>query len=267
MPARRGPLARALQIVRLLLRAAGTLAVVLLIALPLGGLGLVWQAHRWPSWQAANPLEQEAIEALMRGMGVAGQRWDTLVISRSQETRLLRAAVWERWARLEEWPAWAGPAVTAARWEGEPGWRPGARFALTRALGPKWAWLSPGQRFDRITAAARVVEAVPGQHVVWESRLPGLRTRTLWLFQDLSGGGTLITLAEAHEGALAGLLKPLLSNRWQSLVTRSLAGLIRATAGTPGTPPAAAGTSGARATAAPAAAAPAAAPPPAPGSR
>jgi len=267
MPARRGPLARALRIVRLLLRAAGTLAIVLLIALPLGGLGLFWQAHRWPSWQAANPLEQESVLALMRGMGMAGQRWDTLVISRSQETRLLRAAVWERWARLEEWPAWAGPLVTTVRWEGEPGWRRGARFTVTQALGPKWAWLSPGQRFDRVTAAAQVVEAAPGHHVVWERRLPGLRTRTLWLFQDLSGGGTLITLAEAHEGALAGLLKPLLANRWRSLVTRSLAGLIRATAGTPGTLPAAAGTSGAPTTAAPAAAAPAAAPPQAPGSR
>lgn len=255
MPARRRPSARAVQIVRLLLRAAGTLAIVLLIALPLGGLGLFWQAHRWPSWQAANPLEHESVHALMRGMGVTGQRWDTLVISRSQETRLLRAAVWERWARLKEWPAWAGPSVIAVRWEGEPGWRRGARFTLTRALGPRWVWLSPGQRFDRVTAPAQVLEAVPGQHVIWESRLPGLRTRTLWRFQDLSGGGTLITLAEVHEGALAGLLKPLLFNRWRSLVTRSLAGLIRATAGVPATA-AAARTSGAPAAADPAAAAP-----------
>ncbi len=234
-----GPFAFVRSLVRIVAR---LVAVVLIVGCALA-FALYVQARSQPAWRAANSLEKQTVEEILDQMGIARLGWSTLIVAASQETPLPRAKLWAAWADLTRWPAWSAPMVESARWVGPPGWRKGARFEQQLDLGPRDF---PGESFGpfnwlvraagRRTAQAQVVAVESGRSVGWRggAQRPGrrwFRTYHVWTFQDMAGGGTLVTDVEVFDGPLAGLLKPIVRRHWNGYFARAVAGLIETAGG------------------------------------
>ncbi len=100
----------------------------------------------------------------------------TLLIEAEVYLHAARAAVWEKFIGIGEWPRWQ-LNLLAARWVKDASWQEGAHFALERQ-----GW------WGRHSEQAVIRMAVAGDTTVWESSGVGLHTvHSAHLSDDLGG--------------------------------------------------------------------------------
>lgn len=156
-----------------------------------------------------------AAEALSR-IAVEAPAWKTHLVLASAETDLTPGLIWHTWTNIEDWPSMSS-MVTKARWtRGQP-WRVGSEFTQELRL---------GFPYRRTTWAERVASVEPGIAAEWGSDSQGLRTVHLWRFEPLEVGGVRITNVEVLHGSFIGVVKPLVTRRWQRLFQAQVDGLI-----------------------------------------
>jgi len=163
-----------------------------------------------------------AIKTALRNLGMERPAWRTLIISATQDLNVPLEAVWEAFSRLEDWKDWSKATHLSAKWLGEAGWQPGARFQQVVNLG-----------FP--TGARRTVETVedvePMRRVRWCKTGGGVRACHVWSFTVLPNGRTRITNTEVYDGVFIGLIKPLVAVAWEKKFAAAIAGLADAARG------------------------------------
>lgn len=163
-------------------------------------------------------MNEALIQAALEDIGISKPTWKTLVVYASEETELPCEELWEMWGQLENWSDYS-PLFEATRWIGDPGWKVGAKFEQTLILGfPLGA-----------TRSQETIDAVePGRRVSWSKDKNGVKSKHVWLFEELPDGDTRIINLEVFHGTLIGLIKPLVKDRWTRLFKATVEGLINA---------------------------------------
>ncbi|MCI0712677.1 MAG: SRPBCC family protein [Chloroflexi bacterium] len=163
-------------------------------------------------------MDKELRRAVLNEMGVDEPTWKTLVVYASEETDRPREELWEMWTRLENWPDYS-PLFAGTRWIGEPGWKVGATFEQELILGFPVGAMRSKETVDELEA---------GRRVGWSKDQKGIKSKHVWLFEELSDGGTRITNLEVFHGTAIGLIKPLVKDRWKRLFKATVEGIINA---------------------------------------
>ena len=159
-----------------------------------------------------------SIRAALRIIGVEKPAWRTLIISSSLDVKVPLEAVWSKWTRLEEWPAWSNGMIGQARWVTGEGWQTGARFEQVVKLGFPY-----GTRTSQET-----VEEFDEMHKVrWCKTSGGILSCHVWSFAYLPNGKTRITNTEVFHGTMIGLIKPLVAGRWERMFKNTVDGLVK----------------------------------------
>lgn len=152
--------------------------------------------------------EQDAVRDALATAGIAKPTWKTLVVAGSASSAASPQTVWQTLSMLESWPGWS-PLHRGARWLGEPGWRTGARFAQTLAL---------GFPLGTVVTTETVTRVVPGSEVAWCRDEAGVLSCHLWRLVPVTGGRTRVITVEVLQGLPAGLLAPFVATRWTRLL-------------------------------------------------
>jgi polyketide cyclase/dehydrase/lipid transport protein len=153
-------------------------------------------------------------------IGKSAAGWDTLVVRGSAEATEQAEDLWAVWADVERWPAWSPLHRRVTRKEAGA-LAAGATFRQEIQLG-----FPVGTTSETVTLT--VLE--PARRAVWEGKANGIRNCHLWTFSPLPGGGTRIENIEVFAGLPVGLLRPVVTRRWNRAFQVAVDGLIRRTA-------------------------------------
>lgn len=163
-------------------------------------------------------MDKELLQAILNEMGVAEPTWKTLAVYASEETDLPCEELWKVWTQLENWPEYS-PLFAETRWIGEPGWEVGATFEQELIL---------GFPLGAVRSKETVDEFETGQRLSWGKDKNGIKSKHIWLFEELPDGGTRIVNFEVFHGTATGLIKPLVKDRWTRLFNATVEGIINA---------------------------------------
>jgi hypothetical protein len=159
-----------------------------------------------PANEGKNPDEARVINVALGNVDLTEPDWQSIVLCASAEINLPRKTVWETWARIEDWKNWSPALVNSSHFTGSNKWSNGAAFEQVLDL---------GFPLGTITFHDTVGMFVDAEVVGWQHRGNYLVYSSVWLFEDLPGGKTLIVHAEIVHGSFIWLIKPLVAGRWQ----------------------------------------------------
>ena len=97
-----------------------------------------------------------------------------------------RAAVWDKFTQLTDWPRWDS-SILAARWVSGGAWQENARFELRQQGG-----------FGATTTIAVIRMVVPGDTTVWEAETNAQIVHSAHFRDDL--GGCKVQLRDTYHG-------------------------------------------------------------------
>jgi uncharacterized protein YndB with AHSA1/START domain len=99
--------------------------------------------------------------------------------------------VWEALSDVERWPEWAPTVTSVRRLDGGP-LAVGSRVRVEQPRIPPTRYV--------------VTELEPGRSFTWMATGPGVRTTARHLLEDLTTGGTRVTLAVEQAGVVGGVM-------------------------------------------------------------
>jgi hypothetical protein len=171
-----------------------------------------------PANEGKNPDEARVINVALGNVDLTEPDWQTIVLCATAEVNLPRKTVWETWSRIEDWKNWSPALVNSSRFIGGNNWSNGTAFEQVLELGFPLGTV----RFHDTVGTFVDTEAVG-----WQQRGNYLVYSSVWLFEDVPGGKTLIVHAEIVHGSFIWLMKPLVAGRWQEKIETQVAGLVR----------------------------------------
>jgi hypothetical protein len=170
-----------------------------------------------PANEGKNPDEARVINVALGNVDLTEPDWQTIVLCASAEVNLSRKMVWETWSCIEDWKKWSPAVVNSSRFTGGNKWSAGAAFEQV---------LNLGFPLGSVAFHDTVGTFVDTEVVGWQHRGDYLVYSSVWLFEDLPGGKTLIVHAEIVHGSFIWLMKPLVASRWQEKIEARVSGLV-----------------------------------------
>ncbi len=160
------------------------------------------------------------VRGALARLGLTSTGPSILAVSASTQTNIDTEQVWQTWSKLEQWPRWAKPLITTARWLDGRHWEVGAQFELVRSL---------GFPIGRQVTVETVREVNQHQSVAWWGGKGGsLKTCQLWYFESLPEGGTQVHVTEIFVGPLVFLFRIFLKGALTRGYQEAVEGLVKA---------------------------------------
>ncbi len=142
--------------------------------------------------------------------------WRTLIMSGSKKISDSPERIWNTWADISLWSTWSTPLHVSAQWNNEPGWKENNTFKQSLNLGLPFT----------LSSEERIRVVIDQRQAAWWKNEYGIKSCQVWSFIPTEDGKTIVNTTVVLHGVPIGILRPWVSQLWQSRIEESVVGLL-----------------------------------------